>query len=242
MGREPVDGPTLEEFQRYLVRRRGGEPMAYILGYVYFYDRRLKITRDVLVPRPETETLLEWAIARARGRERGILALDVGTGSGAIAVALAANAPHVTVTATDIAPEAVQLAIENARAAGVRTRVRAMVADLLPPEPPQFDLVVANLPYVAAGDPDLSPEVRDHEPMEAIISGSDGLRHIRRLLALLPDRLAPGADVGLEIGWRQGSQVAEMARRAFSRARVEVRRDLAGLDRVVTAEGVGPCD
>jgi release factor glutamine methyltransferase len=216
--------------------------VAYILGYVYFYDRRLKITRDVLVPRPETEALLEWAIARARMRERGVLALDVGTGSGAIAVALAANAPHVTVTATDIVPEAVHLAIENARAGGVQTRVRAVVADLLPPEPPQFDLVVANLPYVASGDPDLSPEVRDHEPMEAIISGPDGLRHIRRLLALLPERLAPGADVGLEIGWRQGSQVAEMARRAFTAARVEVRRDLAGLDRVVTAEGAGPCD
>lgn len=239
-GRDRLPPAKVTAFRALLRRRSQGEPLAYIIGRVAFHLIELEVTPDVLVPRPETELLVEWALGRAGKKsasDRQIVALDVGTGSGAIALALAAAAPTLTVWATDVSPAALAVARANLERLGLSSRVRLLQADLLPPGQTMFDIVVANLPYVGTRDPDLDPMVATYEPDIALYSGPDGLSAIGRLLRELPTRLAEGADVGIEIGWRQASAVAALARAAFPRRAVRVRQDLAGRDRLVTVDG-----
>lgn len=249
--REPLAATAAVAFEAVVTRRAAGEPVAYIIGRSDFYRLTLEVTPDTLIPRPETELLAEWAIGRARarfdGREssdarpaRGRVrqALDVGTGSGALALALAAHVADLEVHATDVSRAALAVAARNATRLGLVDRVRFHQADLLPPEPRLFDLVVANLPYVAIDDPDLDPEVRRFEPAEALFAGADGLAIIRRLLEVLPPRLASGADLGLEIGWRQGPAAVALVGAALPGSVVVLHEDMAGHDRLVTAESV----
>jgi release factor glutamine methyltransferase len=226
-----------------MVRRRlRREPVAYIVGRKGFRRIELAVDRRVLIPRPETELLVEIALEREPAR-----LLDVGTGSGAIALAVAEELPGCAVTATDTSAGALEVARANAERLGLHDRVRFLPGTLPTDEP--FDLVLANLPYVAARDwPALQPEVTQWEPREALLAGPDGLDAIRVLLAALgrissrheatSEFGSPAAATGalaLEIGEGQAAAVAELLRDAGF-ARTEVRRDLAGIERVVVGE------
>jgi release factor glutamine methyltransferase len=224
-------------FDSYMGRRLAHEPLAYITGSREFYGLDFEVTPATLIPRPETELLVEVAIelARPRGRiRRGALIADVGAGCGAIAVALAVNVPRSEVYAIDISPDALEVAQRNAERHGVANRVHLYRGDLLTPMPEYVDVIVANLPYVTTADWErLAPEIRDHEPRAALDGGSDGLDAIRELLRDAPRLLRPKGCVCLEFGASQGSAVREIAARHFPGYALEVRPDLAGIDRVL---------
>jgi release factor glutamine methyltransferase len=200
-----------EQQVRYeeMVRRRlSGEPIQYIAGETEFYGLPFRVTPDVLIPRPETEHLVEQAIQLA-GEFPEPRIVDVGAGSGAIAVALAVHLPEAHVTAVDVSPDALGVARENAERNGVGERVRLLAGDLLEPiAGEQFDLVVSNPPYVPDGDrASLSVEVREYEPALALFAGADGLAVYRRLIPAAYAALAPGGYVLLEIGYGQSEGV-----------------------------------
>ena len=203
-----------------MVRRRlRREPVAYILGRKGFRHIELDVDRRVLIPRPETELLVELAVERKPRR-----VLDVGTGSGAIALAVADELPECEVVATDTSPGALEVARANAARLGLAERVTFVEGTL--PEG-DFDLVLANLPYVPDGDwPTLQPEVRDWEPREALTAGPDGLDAYR---ALIPAVQAPALAIEIGIGQTDAAQ-ALMRASGFA---PEARKDLAGIDRVV---------
>lgn len=218
-----------------MVRRRlRREPVAYIVGRKGFRNLELTVDRRVLVPRPETELLVEVALERAPAT-----LLDVGTGSGAIALAVADELPGCEVTATDTSPGALEVARGNAARLGLSERVR-FAAGTIPAEG-TFDLILANLPYVAESDwPSLQPEVTQWEPREALLAGLDGLDAIRSLLGECGrgfSRIATQTStaVALEVGEGQAPAVAELLRGAGFGA-IETRRDLAGIERVVLGE------
>jgi release factor glutamine methyltransferase len=202
-------------------RRLRREPVAYILGRKGFRHIELTVDRRVLIPRPETEMLVELALEL---RPRTVL--DVGTGSGAIALAIANELPECEVTATDTSPAALEVARGNAERLGLVDRVRFLGCSV--PTGERFDLVIANLPYVAEDDwVSLQPELIKWEPREALLAGSDGLAAIRWLIPQ-----APGDVLALEIGDGQAPAVGDLLREAGFPT-VEVREDLAGIERVV---------
>jgi release factor glutamine methyltransferase len=222
-----------------MVRRRlRREPVAYILGRRGFRRIELAVDRRVLIPRPETELLVELALEVRPGR-----LLDVGTGSGAVALAVADELPACQVTATDTSAGALEVARGNAARLGLADRVRFLEGTVPGVECAGFDLIVANLPYVAERDwPGLAPEVTKWEPPEALLAGPDGLDAIRSLATTLRERsslriagksaLSRKEVVGLEVGESQAQAVGEMLRDAGF-AQIETRRDLAGIERVV---------
>jgi release factor glutamine methyltransferase len=236
-----LDAPTARLFGELVRRRLRREPVAYIVGIKGFRRIELTVDRRVLVPRPETELLVEVALERRPGR-----VLDVGTGSGAIALALADELPEVEIVATDTSPGALEVARANAARLGLADRVRFEAGTV--PEGESFVLVLANLPYVAEADwAGLQPEVTQWEPREALLAGPDGLDAYRALLAPLaegpteclrptfsdgPAPLDSAAAVAVEIGEGQALEVAELIRDAGF-GEVEVREDLAGIERVV---------
>jgi release factor glutamine methyltransferase len=215
-----------------LVRRRlRREPVAYILGRKGFRDLELVVDRRVLVPRPETELLVELAVELGPAR-----VLDVGTGSGAIALAVADELPGCEVTATDTSPGALEVARGNAERLGLADRVRFLDGTL--PEDESFDLVLANLPYVAERDwPSLQPEVTQWEPREALLAGPDGLDAYRSFIPGCGRALTryPGQSsttLAVEVGEGQAEAVGALMREAGFGA-IEARRDLARIERVV---------
>lgn len=227
-----VDGTAARTFGAMVRRRVNREPVAYILGRKGFRHIELRCDPRGLVPRPETELLVEIALERKPAR-----VLDVGTGSGAIALAVADELPDAEVVAIDTSPGALALARENAAALGLGERVAFELGSL--PSPRPFDLVLANLPYVADRDwPDLAPEITRHEPREALLGGADGLDPIRGLLAALAPESGPRAAgleagaVALELGAGQAEEVAALVVSAGFEP-VAIRHDLAGIDRVV---------
>ncbi len=233
-----ISAATAERLIRMVQRRATGYPLPYVLGYAEFYGLRFEITADVLIPRPETETLIDLALDH---QPRTII--DVGTGSGCIAVSLATHLPHAYVHAIDISSAALAIARRNARAHGVlRTadgghRVRFTCGDLLDPLPAPVDLIVSNPPYVAADEfPSLQASVRAHEPALALDGGDDGLTPIRRLLAQAPAALNPGGTLLIEIGASQGAAVTALASTAFPHGTVRIHPDLAGRDRVLRVQ------
>lgn len=222
-----------------LVRRRAArEPAAYLLGRRPFYDLDLYVAPGVLVPRPETEGLVDEALAwcRAPGHPCRLIA-DVGTGSGALAVTLAHHLPEAHVVAVDVSPRALAVARRNATRYDLEDRVSLLCGDLLGAVAARFDLVVANLPYVPGPRlPTLAPEVRVHEPRLALDGGPEGLAVLERFVPQLAERLGrPGLAV-LEIDEGQGGRVSALVRRWLPDAEVRVLQDLAGLDRIVRAE------
>jgi len=232
------DGRTA--FEALLARRLRREPAAYIIGRREFYGLELEVTSAAPIPRPETELLVEEALAQARRLQSTCPEphiVDVGTGCGAIALALAMRLPAARVTAIDTSQAALDLARRNAARLGLSERVRFALGDLLSPLEEAADIVVANLPYVPSGEWErLPPEIRCHEPRAALDGGPDGLRLIARLLDEAPAHVrSPGALV-LEIGYDQGAAVAALAHKAFPGSAIAVKQDLASLDRAVLIE------
>lgn len=220
-----------------LARRLDRTPLAYLLGYSEFYGLRLRVTQSTLVPRQETELLVDLALERvAASAGRPVEVADVGTGSGAIAVAVAAHAPSARVHAIDVDPGALAVAAENVRVHGLTGRVTLGVGDLLDILPGPVDLIVSNPPYIPNAAMDgLAPEVL-REPRIALDGGPDGLAVTRRLLARAPAYLRPFGRVVVEISPEQAQRAAALARRAFPDARVRVVPDLMGHDRAVCVD------
>jgi len=223
-------------FRALVARRLAHEPTPYITGRREFYGLDLETTPAALIPRPETELLVDEAIARVRGRDRPLIA-DVGTGNGAIAVALAVHLPGATLVAIDVSREALRLAARNARRHGVDGRISFLQADLLAPLALAIDIIVANLPYVRSAEWEaLPPEIREHEPRSALDGGPDGLRETERLLEQAPSHVRPGGSLLVELGPSQAAPALEQARRLFPGASARVMRDAAGLERVLAVD------
>jgi release factor glutamine methyltransferase len=228
----------LRRLEELTARRSAREPLAYVLGEVEFYSLTLRVTQCAIVPRPETEILVEAAVERARSCGAR-LAIDVGTGCGAIAVALARHSPALRVVATDISFEALLLARQNCERHELGNRVSLLCADLLAGVGGPADCIVANLPYVCGDEfAGLQPEVRDFEPRLGLDGGPDGLEVIRRLSVEVRAHLREGGFAALEVGAGQarlGGQAREVARllRAGRLSEIEVIADYAGIDRVV---------
>lgn len=227
----------LTRFRALVARRGQREPLAYIVGHREFYGLEFAVGPHVLVPRPETELLVETALGIVRGREGPFQIADVGTGSGAVAVTLAHHLPSAMVYALDASADALEVASLNAHRHGVSDRVRCLLGDLLKPLPGSVSLITANLPYVTSEEwQGLAPEIRLYEPRTALDGGPDGLDHIRSLLDSAGSHLHRGGSLLLEIGASQGAAVSALARDSFPRARIDLRQDYAGLDRLVMVE------
>jgi len=228
---------TIEERSRYrsvVQERKAGTPLQQLIGEVTFFGLRFKVAKDALIPRPETEELLE-RVLRLAPRERDIRCIDLGTGSGVIAVCLARYLARATITAVDISEAALCLARENAEMNGVSDRITFRESDWFEHVDGQFDLVVSNPPYVAADDLDgLPPEVRLHEPTVALDGGRDGLERIEALIGSVRERVLPGGAILLEIGHGQAERVTALLRDAGLRE-VVVEPDLAGVERFAVA-------
>jgi release factor glutamine methyltransferase len=226
-----LSSAELASYRQLIEQRTRREPVAYIVGHKEFYGLDLFVDGWALIPRPETELLVEKAIEISQ--RQSVLA-DVGTGSGAIAVSLAVHLPQAVVYATDASPEALDVAACNCRRHRVEDRVHLLQGHLLEPLPEPVDLIAANLPYVSQAElAQLPPEISQYEPHEALNGGPDGLDHIRRLLAQAKGHLKPGGVVLLEIGATQGPTVIALARHHFPASKIEIMQDYAGLDRVV---------
>lgn len=232
---------TPKQLTRYraLVNRRAGrEPLAYILGHREFFDLDFVVGPGVLIPRPETEFLVEHALRCAwrmsRRNTDPLQIADVGAGSGAIAVTLAVHLRQSNVYALDDSAGALAIAAKNALRHGVADRVHCLQGDLLAPLSGSLDLITANLPYVTTGEwTILQPEIRDHEPRAALDGGPDGLALVRRLLQTAGSYLRPGGAILIEIGANQGETATTLARQHFAHAGVRLVQDYAGLDRLI---------
>ncbi len=236
-------------FRDLVVRRAALEPVAYLIGHKEFYGIDFMIDQRALMPRPETELLVELALGFAQRWttddrrlirplhaivHRPLSVVDVGTGSGAIAIALALHLPAARIDAIDISHNALALAQQNVERHGLTERVQLLQGDLLDSLTESVDLIVGNLPYTILAE--IDEGVRRHEPHLALDGGADGLALYRRLLSQAPAYLKPGGVILLEIGATQAAAVTQLARGAFPAAAVSVYQDLAGLDRVVTIE------
>ncbi len=233
-------------FRDLVMRRAALEPVAYLIGHKEFYGIDFTVDRRALMPRPETELLVELALGFA-GRKtkderrnpdsvalRPLSIADVGTGSGAIAVALALLLSDARIDAIDISPDALALAWQNVERHALADRVRLLLGDLLDPLIEPVDLIVANLPYTILSE--IDEGVRRHEPHLALDGGADGLELYRRLLNQAAAKLRPAGAILLEIGATQATAVTDLSRRLFPTATVSVHQDLAGHDRVVVID------
>ncbi len=226
---------TPEQSGRFakLIEQAGrGTPLPYLLGQWEFFGLNFKITPDVLIPRPETELLVEKALGKTqKPKSQNPKIADAGTGSGIIAVTLAVKLPHASIIATDVSAAALEVARTNAVAHGVAERVKFVHGDLLAGVG-KVNLICANLPYIPTAELETLP-VAKHEPTLALDGGPDGLRVIERLLATAGDPLLPGGALLAEIGATQGQVAMALARKYFPSAHAEVYQDLAGLDRLL---------
>jgi release factor glutamine methyltransferase len=221
--------PRQEETFRHLLERRlNGEPAAYITGRREFYGLDFEVNPAVLIPRPESELLVEEALSIARNHTLSIIA-DIGTGSGAIAVSLAVNLPQAVIYATDISAAALKVARLNCRKHGVAGRVRLLEGNLLEPLPEPVDIIVANLPYVRKSELNLEPE-----PPLALDGGADGIEVIKRLCRQAGGKLKSGGYLLLEIGQGQREAVTAILHNIFPGGTIGVFPDLVGIDRVVS--------
>jgi release factor glutamine methyltransferase len=233
---EAISDGQAQLFRALVARRNTGQPIQHIAGETEFYGLPIRVTPDVLIPRPETEHLVEKVIEVAARFERARI-VDVGTGSGAIAVALACNLPHAQITALDISRPALEIARENAGRNGVSGRIRFLESDLLASVANErFAVVVSNPPYVAMVDRDsLSVEVREHEPALALFAGTDGLDVYRRLIPQAFTVIEPGGYILLEIGFGQSTAIAALLKQAGF-AGIQFIADLQGISRVACGE------
>jgi release factor glutamine methyltransferase len=229
---EDISQAQVEGLRQILERRLRGEPSAYITGHREFYGLDFKVDHRVLIPRPESELLVEKAIHVARSRAISRIA-DIGTGCGTIAVSLAVNLPVATIYATDISSQALEVAGENCRRYGVADRVVLLQGDMLEPLPGPVDLIVANLPYVREADLPAGGTL-SFEPRLALNGGADGLAMISILCRQAGDKLSNNGIMLLEIGQGQSETVIAICHKSLPSALIEVTRDLAGIERVVS--------
>lgn len=233
-----VQQPQLGQLRDLVKRAAEHEPIAYLVGRCEFYSLSLKITPDCLIPRPETELLVEKAVEFLRRRPAPRQALDLGTGSGCIAVALAKNCKDLRLTAVDISEAALAVAAENIRRYNLEDSARLLCGNLYEPlieelDRPSFDLIVSNPPYVSDAEYEkLAPNVKNYEPKQALCGGPDGLEFHRRILEQAGRFLKPHGAVMLEIGYEQGPTVKKMFEECGLFACVEIHKDLAQKDRI----------
>jgi release factor glutamine methyltransferase len=224
-----------------LVKRAGlHEPVAYLVGRTEFYSLELDITSDCLIPRPETELLVQRAIEFLRTRSGIQYICDLCTGSGCIAVAIAKNVPDARVTATDISAAALEVAARNIEKHRLTEQVRLLCGDLFEPvikqlDVNQFDLIVCNPPYVSTAEYEkLEKNVKDYEPASALLAGADGMDVYRRIIKKVDEFLKPGAALMMEIGYAQGPAVKELLEETGVFAEIVIEKDFHDNDRVVT--------
>jgi len=222
----------------YLVQHRcHHEPTAYILKQCQFYGIDFYIDSRALIPRPESELLVEGALEFIRQRfpsEIPSSIADVGTGSGAIAIVVALHLPKAEVYAIDVSAAALEVARMNCSKHGVEKHVHLLLGDMLQPLPKPVDIILANLPYVKESElPQLSPEIKNFEPIIALAGGRDGLEKVRQLLPQAKQKLLPGGLILLEIGQGQGSVATALVKDYFPTAKIDLIPDLGGIDRVV---------
>lgn len=229
-GERILDCEATDRYEAFVTRRALGEPVAYILGEKEFWSLPLAVGPGVLVPRPETELVVERALAHFPA-DATFAALDLAAGSGAIALAVASERPHGRITATDLSTAAIETTRANAARLGLAGRVEAVQGSWFEPVAGhRFDLIVSNPPYIAADDPRVEPGVRRFEPPQALFSGPTGLEALQAIIAGAPRHLAPGGWLVVEHGDTQG----DAARQLFTRAgfeSVQTIRDLAGRER-----------
>lgn len=230
-----LDPAQVEALEAYRLRLASGEPLPYLLGRWEFYGLDFTVTPAVLIPRPETELLVETASHWLRSHPNRRRAADAGTGSGCIAVSLAANHPDLQLWASDLSRPALEVARQNARRHQVQSQVHFIQGSLLTALAGPFDLVCANLPYIPTADL-AGLAVARSEPLLALDGGRDGFACIQMLLADARRWLAPGGLALLEIEARQGADACRLAQQWLPGARVNVHADLAGLDRMITIE------
>jgi len=233
--KRPLEGDELVRFRELVKRRRTREPVAYILGQREFYGRTFRVDRRVLVPRPDTETLVEVALDRTRRVSLSMRALDLCTGSGCVAISLARERPTSGVAASDISEDALAVARSNALRLGAYN-VGFGCGDLFAAVPPgrRFDLITANPPYIAEDEmASLQPEIREHEPRLALLGGADGLAMLARVVRDAPAHLAAEGILAVEVGAGEAPAVAELfVRSGF--VDIERKRDYARIERVVS--------
>lgn len=223
---------VLSKFQQGLTQLSLGTPLPYVLGSWEFFGLHFSVNSAVLIPRPETELLVEHALSWVRKQHKAIKMVDIGTGSGIIPITILANTKNVSAVAVDISLEAVAVARENCARHKLETRMEVLEGDLLSQLTGSYDLITANLPYIPSQDlNELS--VAQHEPRLALDGGPDGLDLIRRLLSQSTSHLLPGGLILLEIDMLQGESVAALGKSHFPTATIEVVQDLSGRDRLV---------
>jgi release factor glutamine methyltransferase len=231
LGPDPMPTEAEAQLAAMLARRIGHEPVTRIIGQRLFWGRPFTVTPDVLDPRPDTETLIAAALTGPQPKRL----LDLGTGSGAIAVTLLAEWPDTTGMATDISGPALSVAGQNAQALGVADRLELILSEWFDDVSGRFDLILSNPPYIAAHElPDLSPEVRLHDPAIALSPGDDGLAPYRIIAAQAPAYLTPHGRIMVEIGWQQGADVMGIFQSA-GWGDTRLIPDMEGRDRVVIA-------
>ena len=227
-----LEEDQLQNLNGLLVRLIGGEPLPYLLGHWEFFGIDFVVSPDVLIPRPETELLVEEGMHWAQAQPGSLRAVDVGTGSGCIAVSLGRHCSNLHILSIDISRPALRIARQNVVLQGVQDRVNLLQADLLSACAGPFDLLCANLPYIPSNTL-AGLDVSRHEPALALDGGPDGLRLIECLLAQAATRMAPGGLLLLEIESGQGAAALEVAQRLYPQARAEIVNDLAGKPRLL---------
>ncbi|MHB8611845.1 MAG: peptide chain release factor N(5)-glutamine methyltransferase [Candidatus Dormibacteraceae bacterium] len=227
----PLTEPELTAYRDLVARRAKGQPVAYLVGHKEFMGLDFAVTPAVLIPNPDTEVLVQRAVELAREAGRPLRLADVGTGSGCIAIAIAHYAPNVQVVASDVDPEALEVAAHNVAAHALGDRVQLVCGDLMAPFTGSFDLVCANLPYVAAGS-ELAPEVVA-QPARALFAEEKGSALVGRLLAEAPAHLNPGGRALAELDSSIAAHAVDVANQNFAGHRIH--SDLAGRQRVLEA-------
>jgi len=236
-GESFLSGAQAEKYAELCEKRAAGIPVAYITGFAGFYKREFAVNEHVLIPRPETEHLVEDAIAHVRAKQF-VSVFEAGVGSGAIACTIAAELSNALVEGTDMSPKAIEVAEHNARRLNVHTRCAFHFADVVVPQDGKsYDLVIANLPYIPSAEVPQKPDPVGFEPRLALDGGPDGLDQYRKLLAAAPNMLRPGALLLMEAAPPSIAMLRALTQAALPQAQVEVRRDYAGHERYLYVTG-----
>jgi release factor glutamine methyltransferase len=233
----PIGESALTEFQKMVARRLQWEPVAYITGYKEFWSFTLEVNKDVLIPRPDTEILVEEAVNIGKEIDAAVIRiLDIGTGSGAIALALACEIPHAKIVATDISAAALAVAKKNARNLGMDSLIDFRQGNLLEPVDELFDIIISNPPYIADKEYERLPQgIKNFEPPEALLAGTYGTEFYWKIINLAPGYLKSNGWLVLEIGATQDASVGKIVEASGHYDNIAIRNDYAGHPRVIKA-------